>query len=732
VSGNYIGTDATGTAALPNGKDGVGITNSANDNTVGGPAAGGNLIADNSQDGVSITGSTDCTVSHNQIISNTRTGVVVWDAAAFRNAISENSIYGNGGLAIDLLGDGVTPNDGNNNNPARPNRGYNFPVFSSDPVPVAGGNTFVSGTAPPNATVEFYYVGATPDPSGHGEGLTLVGITTADGSGNFAATLTGLAAGDRLAAIAISPAGDPSGEGNTSEFSQNTTVAMGYAVNASVNGMGGTVDPASLILLPGDDASIDIIPDTGYHIDTICDNGTPQAVADPYVINNVQADHTVVVTFAADVQPSVFYFAEGYTGAGFQEYLCLGNPGDEGTFATITYLFPDGTTQEQEVELAAKSRTTVNVNGAVGEGKEVSATVGCDIPIVAERPMYFSYQGQWSGGHDTVGASETSDMWYFAEGYTGSGFDEWICVLNPGDEVANLTFRFQTQEEGEKVVTDLSVPAHSRGSFKANDLLGGGAYQTSLALESTQPVVAERPMYFSYSGTGGWGWMGGHCVMGASGLDMDYFFAEGTTRGGFEEWLTIQNPGLNDIDVQATYMLGTGETVEMTYPVPACKRSTVYVPGEVGMDQDVSVYLTCSSPFLAERPMYFDYQGMGAWGWQGGHCVIGATASSADWFLAEGYTGSGFEEWICIQNPGGTDAAVTVTYYPEGGADPMVRDHTVGANSRYTIPVNVDAGADLAISTGLSSDQPIIVERPMYFNYNGTQAGGHDVVGYIP
>ena len=23
-----------------------------------------------------------------------------------------------------------------------------------------------------------------------------------------------------------------------------------------------------------------------------------------------------------------FYFAEGYTGAGFQEYLCLGNPGD--------------------------------------------------------------------------------------------------------------------------------------------------------------------------------------------------------------------------------------------------------------------------------------------------------------------------------------------------------------------------------------------------------------------
>jgi len=223
--------------------------------------------------------------------------------------------------------------------------------------------------------------------------------------------------------------------------------------------------------------------------------------------------------------PSTFYFAEGYTGGGFQEYLCLGNPGDEGTFATITYLFPDGTTQEQEVELAANSRLTVNVNDVVGADKQVSAIVGCDDPIVAERPMYFDYQGTWTGGHDVVGASSPAETWYFAEGYTGTGFDEWICVLNPGDAPAALTFRFQTQEEGEKTVTGFGVPAHSRQSFKANDLLEGGSYQTSLALESTQPVVAERPMYFDYSGTGGWGWTGGHCVIGASELASAYYFA---------------------------------------------------------------------------------------------------------------------------------------------------------------------------------------------------------------
>ena len=48
------------------------------------------------------------------------------------------------------------------------------------------------------------------------------------------------------------------------------------------------------------------------------------------------------------------------------------------------------------------------------------------------------------------------------------------------------------------VVPGLTVPAHSRGTFKVNDLLGAD-YQASLELESDQPVVAERSMYFAYA-----------------------------------------------------------------------------------------------------------------------------------------------------------------------------------------------------------------------------------------
>jgi len=426
----------------------------------------------------------------------------------------------------------------------------------------------------------------------------------------------------------------------------------------------------------------------------------------------------------------VLYFAEGYTGASFHEYLCLGNPQAVDARAAITYLFRDGTALTRVVKVPAESRFTVYVNADVGEGKEVSVKLESSSPVVAERPMYFTYNRTWSGGHDAMGVSSTSNTWYFAEGYTGQGFDEWICVLNPGATDAMLTFRFQTEEEGEVVRTGYNVPACSRGSFKVNDILGGG-YQNSLKLESSSPVVAERPMYFDYLGTGNRHWQGGHCVMGVPGLGQVYYFAEGTTRAGFEEWLTLQNPNRMAITVGATYQpgAGQGDPVNKAYPVAAGERYTVYVPGEVGEDKDVSVTLASTAFFLAERPMYFLYTGYGA-SWPGGDCVIGSKCADTEWFLAEGYTGPGFHTWLCLQNPGIDEANVSITYYTQEKGPLPARTVEVPAGTRKTVFVNDHAGPDYQLSFRLTSNCPIVVERPMYFNYGVNQQGGHDVVGY--
>ncbi len=422
---------------------------------------------------------------------------------------------------------------------------------------------------------------------------------------------------------------------------------------------------------------------------------------------------------------STFYFAEGYTGTGFQTYLCLGNPNSSPATAEVTYLFNGGGTKEASYQVPANSRTTIDVNSEVGPDREVSIRVlSTTANLVAERPMYFNYQGVWTGGSDAVGATAPAKSWSFAEGTTLPGFDEYVTVLNPGSSAANLNFHYMIEGQGEQVVTG-NVGAHSRATFKTVDQIGMNK-NCSLVVDSDQEVVAERPMYFNYQGK----WTGGHVAVGTTWPVKQWYFAEGSVYSWMDEWLCLQNPGSTDITVSASYMLGAGQggTVEKSYVVPAKQRLTISVNQELGLNKDVSVKLSSSADFVAERPMYFCYHNA----WDGGHDVLGAKDASQTWFLAEGYTGPGFDEWLCLQNPQTAETNVKITYYPKSGSgSPIERYWTLPAKTRLTINVNSDAGPNLEISARIESEQPIIVERPMYFNYNGW-TGGHDVVGFVP
>lgn len=129
------------------------------------------------------------------------------------NTFSQNWIFGNSGLGIDLrpgdcLGEMVTPNQ------------------NIQPPQISSANTTqVSGTACPNCIVELFISDKEnlPDASGEnaGEGKLFVAQGSADGSGNFSIPVSGLVAGMILTATATD------GAGNTSEFAQNVTVSQG-------------------------------------------------------------------------------------------------------------------------------------------------------------------------------------------------------------------------------------------------------------------------------------------------------------------------------------------------------------------------------------------------------------------------------------------------------------------------------------------------------------------------
>jgi hypothetical protein len=193
IQGNDIGTDATGTNALPN-FIGLIIFGGATNNIIG-------LKPDGS--------GTD-----NQIAFNNGDGVQVGDTNTAGIAIRGNSIFSNGGLGIDLVNDG--------------NHLQNYPVITN--AFAYASSTIVSGILNSLANSTFFvdvYRNPVAAPSGYGEGQFYVGTAnlTTDGSGNGAFTLTvgGDYAGQYFTATATSAGGD------TSEFSADLLAVNGPA-----------------------------------------------------------------------------------------------------------------------------------------------------------------------------------------------------------------------------------------------------------------------------------------------------------------------------------------------------------------------------------------------------------------------------------------------------------------------------------------------------------------------
>jgi len=409
--------------------------------------------------------------------------------------------------------------------------------------------------------------------------------------------------------------------------------------------------------------------------------------------------------------------------ANFHEYILLMNRESQAANVTLDLMNEKGETAQKQVVVNPTSRYTIFVNDVM-PGCSVSAKVSSDVPVTAERAMYFNYKGTWNGGTDAVGAKAADKSWYFAEGTTRDNFDAYITMQNPNADATVATLDYMIEGEGLKSV-GMGLPGGARTTVHVPDQIGGGK-DFSVKVTAGLPIVAERPMYFNYQGK----WTGGHDVMGINAPAKSFYFAEGATYPNFDEYLCLQNPGEGNITVNATYMLASGQTIDKTYYVPRYQRKTISVNSEVGKNQEVSVALTSDDDFVAERPMYFNYTGKSGVSWTGGHDVIGAVKPSTEFNFAEGYTGPGFDEWLCLQNPNDTAVNVIVTYCPESG-QVIQRGHVVGPKSRATVFVNEDAGTGMSLSCKVTSDAPIIAERPMYFSYNGNGqwTGGHDVVG---
>jgi len=271
---NFIGTDVTGTVAVPNTNGGMSINGGSN-NMVGGLTATagtppGNLISGNTGDygltvftsgasgtiiqgnviGADITGTIPLGNAvggifiggHDTAVGGTAVnapniiafngsmcgppnfiGVRIFGDAAINNAVLGNSIFSNGGLGIDLNTNpdgacGVTANH-HCDNVTGPNHLQNYPALTS--ATSGGGSTSIHGSldAASNTTFRLeFFDNPQCHSSGFGQGKTFIGTTNVmtDGSCNAPINVT-LPVNVQSGHVITATATDPSG--NTSEFS---------------------------------------------------------------------------------------------------------------------------------------------------------------------------------------------------------------------------------------------------------------------------------------------------------------------------------------------------------------------------------------------------------------------------------------------------------------------------------------------------------------------------------
>ena len=334
-----------------------------------------------------------------------------------------------------------------------------------------------------------------------------------------------------------------------------------------------------------------------------------------------------------------WYFAEGFQGF-FDTYLLLANATDTSATVSIRFLRESESPVVATVEVAANARHTVFA-GDYPElaGRGFAMIVESDVPIIAERSMYFGSFPFWKAGHESAGVTTPSTHWSLAEGATGAYFDTYILVANPNDSETTLTFTFLLggAHAGQTYTKTVSVGPNARFTMDPESLaitegftlLGDAAVST--LVEASLPVVVERAMYWPGDiGT----WTEAHNSFGITEAATRWGLSEGRIGGiyGFETFVLLANPSATTAaKVQLTFLREVSGPLVMTTVVGPSSRANVHANTQVPglMDGERFGVLIESQPvdgapegvpIIVERAMYWNSAGEH---WAGGTNVTG-------------------------------------------------------------------------------------------------------------
>jgi hypothetical protein len=282
---------------------------------------------------------------------------------------------------------------------------------------------------------------------------------------------------------------------------------------------------------------------------------------------------------AVDAPRRQWYFAEGAQGF-FSTFFLIANSGTEEATVKMTFLVEQGAGVGHTMTVPPGSRRTFYAGDLPGLVNRSFATViESDLPVVAERAMYFGDSPFWFGGHGSAGVHKPAYEWYHAEGATGSLFDTYILLANPHYFDTPVTLTFVT-DSGVTVTRQKTVKANSRLTVNIEDEAPelANVNVSTRVVSAFYPIIAERAMYWGTTGTG---WREAHNSFGVTASGLKWGLAEGRSGGdrGYQTYVLVSNTTADPADLKVTFLREDGTAVEKTYTAEAGARLNIAASG---------------------------------------------------------------------------------------------------------------------------------------------------------
>ncbi|NPV60976.1 MAG: hypothetical protein HPY75_15100 [Actinobacteria bacterium] len=437
------------------------------------------------------------------------------------------------------------------------------------------------------------------------------------------------------------------------------------------------------------------------------------------------------------------FLPEGYTGAGYRNWIALNNVHDtEANTVSVRFYGNAGYIRTLTYVLEPRGRGTVDVNPFLNGGIEFCTRVSGTRSVVAERSTYRGTEGSSSRccanpGEDSLFAH------CLAEGYVDSanGYDCWISIQNCTSSPITVYLRFVDEGGANYPVGNpgrvkKDIPGYSRGTVHVNDYVPNGkAFVTRLW--SSNKFCAERVSYgpyFMHSSEGD--------PLGA--LD---FTGDATPTGGNSRSLTcgISNPyykvtsyiasgnydsvgplvyGFRYYKFDGSIYASNNDTIgtgidNPPYANPA-RRSTVSYTTPNNPAPVNGVMELWSLMVDEPYPRHVQWEQTTYRNNWWGYSVSGNHRFATKIYFAEGYTG--YDDYIIIHNPSGRKKSYKVWFYWEGPPSGVSQIWVENINPHCSSVVHVKdwVPANTSVSVQIDPNTPYdpytSAERVTYFN----------------